>query len=1383
LNRRHQSPEKKTLHVAFYCGSGRAGYKDGRFEEAMFHGVHSFLPLADGSVLVSETNNSSIRLIKPLDNTVSTLNKNVCLHPKGMCEYGDSVLVCDSGHHRIRLVSRDGKRCTFFAGSGNRGGKDAKIQEAQFDNPSGVAVASDGTILVADTNNHRIRRIDLKAQRVTTLAGSKEGFQDGKSKEALFKFPVAIHVDSDGSFLVADSGNNCIRRISKDMSHVSTIINKGDNTPASPLRRSKQASLASPEGLCVGVDGTIYVCDTDNHCVRKIINDKVVTFAGTRTAGSKNGKAKLSEFHSPKGIVAMSEQGNTVFLVADSGNNAIRIIFPAYPKEGEPVSPESPIKVIQTPKTPSNKSPLKSELMSNMISISSRLRTARHQDYQNKYKGFWDDKRFEKPAYYDLVYQYEEEITNIFVYYTNALRNHIEAVELSGVQFLKFVKDSKMLDDRVVPNEVFIIYTEATKHAPSFKMNIDDFINGLCLVACLKFGEPHAIRTVNDLIAHDVQVSEHLRKLLVEYVLPNAGKVILDPSPDELSERAVITLWSKHEQSLHKIFIHYATSKRTLREATDWTAHLRGLNTLNIEEFYNFAKDFEIFPNFGSKIQLSRIFQSCCCSALSLLDVTSSMNASVLRSPNHSSITQTKFSTNISQNLHSNYTAGGDTVSLDFYEFLECLGRIALLRYGEPPLSEVYTTTVSKIEALLEHMHLSKGRAKFASETGGRLFRNIESPIKKEVAKHVKSQFTGRKNRGESPALHYSTYSMAKKSVKDTSFNVSNVSNVSSIALDRENVISSAKDVTLYIYDDPTNSWSFVCSGNLQLSSTTSTETDKTQFYLHIVSQSGQELSSKLSIRNLPHVQTQELFHVWRKGNSSLFPDENAYGIQFKTVQESKKFQQEYDHITLTEKKTAYNKPLLSRMNSAPVKNSPARQNSLLDSPPSRSRSPLTTSMLDHGTPGNAFSKSPARKIAFNRSRSPSPVLRPSSSTSSLTSPSSPLTKLQRTKKSVKVVNLEQDDDSFLLDESHESTIEPQVSRILPATSFIFDYEQLLVEIVSSCIDKHSQNKIDQELVSSPRNSQVFGASPKRKINTPTNSYQTAVQYSLTRASEELKRDIIDHVRFVTGLSLSGNLDAFLSRKYTEQDQRIEEAKLRDAAAKSIVSMDHTLCSRIQSVKSFYEIISKCLDNDTYYAECYIRDGLGVNTFNYAQSFCVVEQEEYWLDVYIAGEKFKYAALSQITKLKAYINDKEVPRQTVQLVFEEERLVAKITIPITVPSDIDAERTGHASFTREMPDRDIAELSGPVRGQSLSIRLSFVVKEDTQGKLKRKLYHILLDVPLSVFTVQSSMDRVYAPIKEKLSLESASLPTHLRSLFLFSKRKIDRYTSTTFNKD
>jgi len=174
--------------------------------------------------------------------------------------------VADSFNHRIRKILPDGTVSTL-AGLGTAGYANGAGVTAQFNNPSGVAVDSAGTVYVADTNNNRIRKV-LPDGMVSTLAGSGTlGFADGVAATAQFNFPNGIAVDSTGTVYVADSFNHRIRKIQPDGT-VSTLAGSGTLGFADGAGMTSQFNL--PTGVTVGSAGTVYVADQNNHRIRKI---------------------------------------------------------------------------------------------------------------------------------------------------------------------------------------------------------------------------------------------------------------------------------------------------------------------------------------------------------------------------------------------------------------------------------------------------------------------------------------------------------------------------------------------------------------------------------------------------------------------------------------------------------------------------------------------------------------------------------------------------------------------------------------------------------------------------------------------------------------------------------------------------------------------------------------------------------------------------------------------------------------------------------------------------------------------------------------------------------------------------------------------------------
>jgi sugar lactone lactonase YvrE len=255
--------------------------------------------------------------------------------PTGLAVGADgSVYVADTWNNRIRRITPAGTISTL-AGSGSAGfsGDAGPAALATLDGPMGVALGPDGSVLVADSGNNRIRMIN-PAGVISTVIGqtltADSGFagDGGVSTAALLREPsLAVQV-ADGSTIVADTGNNRVRRISP-AGVISTIAGSseagfsGDGGPA------VSAQLSSPSGLAVDAAGAVFVADTGNNRVRRISPTGVIsTIAGSSEAGfsGDGGPAVSAQLSSPSGLW-IDPNGN--LFVADTGNNRIRRISPA----------------------------------------------------------------------------------------------------------------------------------------------------------------------------------------------------------------------------------------------------------------------------------------------------------------------------------------------------------------------------------------------------------------------------------------------------------------------------------------------------------------------------------------------------------------------------------------------------------------------------------------------------------------------------------------------------------------------------------------------------------------------------------------------------------------------------------------------------------------------------------------------------------------------------------------------------------------------------------------------------------------------------------------------------------------------------------------------
>jgi RHS repeat-associated protein len=245
------------------------------------------------------------------------------------------IYVADSGNNVIRRVTYDGI-VTTLAGSG---------RDDDFKQPAGLAIDSAGNVYVADTGNSRIRLISPQGAVMTLAGGGHEGFADGAAAQALFKQPGGIAVDASGVIFVADTKNNVIRKIENGL--VSTIAGTGHGGYADG--NGTLAEFKEPSGISVDDAGTLYVADTKNNLIRRIVLTGVVsTLAGIGKSGWVDGDPVVAQFNQPGGIAFAS-----AIYIADTGNDALRIIVPAlhvaavYPHAG-PIAGGNQVRILGT---------------------------------------------------------------------------------------------------------------------------------------------------------------------------------------------------------------------------------------------------------------------------------------------------------------------------------------------------------------------------------------------------------------------------------------------------------------------------------------------------------------------------------------------------------------------------------------------------------------------------------------------------------------------------------------------------------------------------------------------------------------------------------------------------------------------------------------------------------------------------------------------------------------------------------------------------------------------------------------------------------------------------------------------------------------------------
>lgn len=290
------------------AGHGERGHIDGAPTKARFDDPFAVAIDARGALYVAEAGH--IRKIDP-DGTVTTLPGSFDT-PSGLALDGaGNIIVADTATNRIRRISPDGA-VTILAGDGTAGYRDGPSAQARFNGPIGVAADDKGNVYVADSYNDRIRLISADGQ-VRTLAGrDAPGFADGQGPMAAFDTPTGIAIDRHGAVLVADTGNDAIRKIEPD-GRVSTLAHTDPGDGAGLLNgitslvptwddylyiasfdrgRIVQLSpsgglsvlagsgstidgnaalpLTGPAGLAIDRAGALYIADASAHAIRKL---------------------------------------------------------------------------------------------------------------------------------------------------------------------------------------------------------------------------------------------------------------------------------------------------------------------------------------------------------------------------------------------------------------------------------------------------------------------------------------------------------------------------------------------------------------------------------------------------------------------------------------------------------------------------------------------------------------------------------------------------------------------------------------------------------------------------------------------------------------------------------------------------------------------------------------------------------------------------------------------------------------------------------------------------------------------------------------------------------------------------------------------------------
>ncbi len=338
------------LGISTYAGTGGLGYANDSAvpTNAQFGSINGIALDPEGNVYVADTENYAIRKINRTTGEVTTFagagapgtqdlvdgtgTAARFKEPVGLTySTSDKCLYVTDYGTIIRKITIPGAVVTTVSGAaGVTGSTDTIYPTARFLTQGGMVKASDGGLYVVDTFNHKILKVSADGKTILNVAGQSgvSGNADGVGTAATFRYPQGIIMDSTGILYVTDTFNHILRKIVVDpTTHLGTVTTFAGGTGLNDFRDDKGtlARFNYPQGITIDRLGNLYVADGYNHRIRKITMPEaaVTTVTGQAASGYQDGSASTALFSYMKNF--LFDSNNNAYLL-DSGNNVIRKI-------------------------------------------------------------------------------------------------------------------------------------------------------------------------------------------------------------------------------------------------------------------------------------------------------------------------------------------------------------------------------------------------------------------------------------------------------------------------------------------------------------------------------------------------------------------------------------------------------------------------------------------------------------------------------------------------------------------------------------------------------------------------------------------------------------------------------------------------------------------------------------------------------------------------------------------------------------------------------------------------------------------------------------------------------------------------------------------------
>jgi hypothetical protein len=292
----------KSGMLAVIAGTGEKGARDGPGWNAQFNGIHNLAVSGDDQFL-----------------------------PNTFVTGGEVMFLADTWNNQVRVLDLKLRHVTRVIGTGEKGfsGDGDRAVWAKFGGIYCVSVGGDKQLYLADLDNRCIRVVN-KTGVVRTVAGNgKKGVPtDGaKAFEAPLVDPRAVIADAKGRVYVLERSGNALRVVDVDGS-IKTVVGTGEKGNGGDDGDARQATLNGPKHLCFDLDGNVLIADTENHVIRKYLTreGKIIRIAGTGRKGNLGvgGPPLEVELNQPHGVYV--HQDGTLYISDSSNHRVLKVV-------------------------------------------------------------------------------------------------------------------------------------------------------------------------------------------------------------------------------------------------------------------------------------------------------------------------------------------------------------------------------------------------------------------------------------------------------------------------------------------------------------------------------------------------------------------------------------------------------------------------------------------------------------------------------------------------------------------------------------------------------------------------------------------------------------------------------------------------------------------------------------------------------------------------------------------------------------------------------------------------------------------------------------------------------------------------------------------------